>query len=397
MVSSVECGIMGVPIPGQAGGSTTREHALAFARQITDAINAHDVSAIMDFYAEDAILVTPVFNQVAGRAAIAGTFELIFSTYPDWQVSLSDVFVEGDRIAMYGTATATDQKGWFGLPPTGGPITYRAVIVLTLAHRKIIRDERLYDLTALVERLEKARMDQELKTAAEVQNALLSRTVAAGHYYDAAGDSVPCRTIGGDFFEFVELPSGEFGVALGDVAGKGPSAALLAAMLQGMFTSEARMGTCPSLTLARMNSALADRRLGWRFATVVYGVLSPDGRLVYSNAGHNAPIILERHGIRRLTTGGPILGALPDTTFQEETLYLTEGDSVIMFSDGVTEARNARDEEFGEQRLISFLSAHRDHPGAHMAKRILSAVQEFSQGRPQEDDMTVTATRFRKR
>jgi steroid delta-isomerase-like uncharacterized protein len=218
---------------GQTGASLSRESTIALARQIADGVNAHDVARLMDLYAEDATLVSPTFHQVKGRAAIRSVWDRTFSTYPDWEVEVSDVFVESDRVAIYGTAMATDRKGWFGLPPTGERIAYRAVILLTLADGKIVRDERLYDLTAVLERLEKARMDQELRTAAELQSALLSRAFAAGRFYDAAGKSIPCRTIGGDFFEFVELPSGDLGVALGDVAGKGLAAALLAAMLQG--------------------------------------------------------------------------------------------------------------------------------------------------------------------
>jgi sigma-B regulation protein RsbU (phosphoserine phosphatase) len=385
---------MQIPASQKAAPSIPREEAVAFMRKMQDAINAHDVDAIMDSYAEDAVLISPVFKRISGRAAIASSFQTIFETFPDWRVHITDVLLDGNRIAGFGEATATDRKGWFGLPPTGEKLSYRPVIMVTLIGGKIVQDERLYDLTAVHEHLEKTRIDRELKTAAEVQTALLSRTASLGCHYEAAGDSVACRSIGGDFFEFIELPSGGFGVALGDVAGKGPAAALLAAMLQGMFASEARAGNSPSATLSRINQALADRGLEWRFATLVYGVLSPDGRFVYSNAGHNPPVLLGSHGIRRLAAGGPILGALKAATYQEEVLHLNRGDTVIMYSDGVTESQNDREEEFGEARLISCVTAHRNLPPAGMAKHILSAAQEFSQGRPQNDDITVTVTRY---
>lgn len=385
---------MQTPAPRQSESSISREEAVAFMRKMQEAINAHDVAAIMETYAEDAVLISPVFQRVSGRAAIASSFQTIFETFPDWKVHITDVLLEGNRIAGFGEATATDRKGWFGLPPTGETLSYRPVIMVTLVGGKIVRDERLYDLTAVHEHLEKTRMDREMKTAAEVQSALLSRTASLGRHYEAAGDSVACRLIGGDFFEFIELPSGGFGVALGDVAGKGPSAALLAAMLQGMFTSEARAGNSPSATLSRINQALADRGLEWRFATLVYGVLSADGRFVYSNAGHNPPVLLGAGGIRRLDRGGPILGALKAATYEEQILQLNAGDTVIMYSDGVTEAQNDRDEEFGEARLISCVTDHANLPPAGLAKRVLSAAQEFSLGRHQNDDMTVTVARF---
>jgi len=380
--------------PGLAGGSLSREQALAFARSLENAVNTHDVSSLVSLYADDAVLISPVFHQVTGRAAIKQNWEVIFSTYPDWSVRVSDVMLDGNRLAMMGTATATDRKGWFGLPPTGGVISYRAVILLTFAAGKIVRDERLYDNSAVLEHLEKIRLDAELNTAAEVQRSLLSRTVRSASYYDIAGDSIASRTIGGDFFEFAELPSGGIGVALGDVAGKGPAAALLAAMLQGMLAFEAQAGRGPAETLARMNRAVAERGLGWRLATLAYGILSPDGRFAYSNAGHNAPVLLRGAEVLRLASGGPILGALADAVYSGETLQLNHGDAIIMFSDGITESRNAGEAEFGENRLIDTARAHRDEPSTQIAKCILAEAREFSQGRAQNDDMTVTVLRY---
>ncbi|HEV2298834.1 MAG TPA: SpoIIE family protein phosphatase [Candidatus Acidoferrales bacterium] len=371
-----------------------REEALAFARLLENAVNTHDVATLVSLYADDAVLISPVFHQVNGRAAIARNWEVIFSTYPDWSVRVADVLVDGNRLAMMGTATATDHQGWFGLPPTGGVISYRAVILLTFAGGKIVRDERLYDNSAVLEHLEKIRLDTELNTAAEVQRSLLSRTARTGAYYDIAGDSIASRTIGGDFFEFAELPASGIGVALGDVAGKGPAAALLAAMLQGMFVFEAQAGNSSAVTLARMNRAVAERGFGWRLATLAYGILSPDGRFAYSNAGHNAPVMLRGTEVHRLTAGGPILGALADAAFPDESLQLKKGDAIIMFSDGITEARNDADEEFGEERLIACAKAHLGEPSAEIARAILAAAREFSQGKQQSDDMTVTVTRF---
>ena len=376
------------------GSSMTRKEALAFASKLANAVNTHDVRTLVSFYAEDAVLVSPVFQQVNGREAIARNWEVIFSTYPDWSVLVADVLVDGNRLAMMGTATATDNKGWFGLPATGGVISYRAVIMLTFDNGKIVRDERIYDNSAILEHLEKIRLDSELSTAADVQRALLSRTARSGGYYEIAGDSIASRTIGGDFFEFADLPSGGIGVALGDVAGKGPAAALLAAMLQGMFAFEAQAGNSPAATLARMNRAVAERGLGWRMATLVYGILALDGRFTYSNAGHSAPILLRGAEVLRLASGGPILGALGDAKFPEEILQLNKRDVILLFSDGITEARNEREEEFGEERLIACAKELGDAPGMEIARGILAAARIFSRGESPSDDMTVTVTRF---
>ena len=372
----------------------TREQAIALVRRLIDAAGRRDVSSIADCYAEKAVAVSPVFGDVRGRTRIAETWAMLWSTFTDLALDVSDLLVEGDRIAVLGTVKTTDRLGWFGLPATGAPLNYRIVLLLTVAGGKIVHDERIYDSAGLVERLEKARLDKELRTAADMQRALLSRTAHVNHFCESVGDSVPCRAIGGDFFEFVELPSGDVGLAMGDVAGKGPAAALLAAMLQGMLAADAPAGGGPAVTLARLNRRLAARQIESRFATMVYGVLSSDGRFIYSNAGHNPPLLLARDGVRRLTTGGPILGVFADAIFEEECLHLHGLDTLVMFTDGVTEARNAGDEEFGDDRLITCLTTGTGSPPLALLGRIFDTVRAFCQLSDQTDDITATVTRF---
>lgn len=372
----------------------TREEAFRLAVQLQSAINAHDIPAIMNCYANQATMKSPVFNAVHGSAAIAKTWETIFSTFPDWQIAISDVLVDGDRVAFMGSNRATDRTGWFGLPPTGASITYRAVILLTFAGEKIVRDERVYDLGAVLEHVEKARIDQELKTAAEVQRVLLPRTTRKGQFYEAVGGSLPCRAIGGDFFEFIELPSGDFAVALGDISGKGPAAAILASLLQGMLISEARLPGSPSQILFAENRLLVERSLGDQFASLFYGILNPKGQFHYCNGGHNPPFALTGNGVSRLTCGGPVLGLFHDAIFENGSLQLHAGHSLILFSDGVTEARNPRDEEFGEQRLLDCVKSLHDRAPAEITNAIGGAVREFCEGAPQSDDVTIAVIRF---
>ena len=372
----------------------SREAAIEFARQLEEAVNAHDTRRLLSFYANEVVTVSPVFGEVAGKTAIARSWDEIFSLFPDWVVRVTDVLVDGDRVVFLGTAGGTDQKGWFGQPATGDRIEYRAAIVLTMTQGKIVRDERIYDLTGVLQRLEKARLDKELAMAAEVQRALLSRTRDRSAYCEVVGDSFPCRAIGGDFFELVRLPSGDFAVALGDVSGKGPASAILAAMIQGMVAIEFQTESRPSTILARLNRSLVERGLEPRFVTLVYGVLSPSGQFVYSNAGHNSPLMLTRNGLRRLNVGGPILGAFSGTVFEEETVCLTEGDTVIMYSDGVTETRDPQGREFGEDSLVSAVTAYAMSSAPDMLRGILKRVQDFCQNAAQTDDITLTVTRF---
>jgi steroid delta-isomerase-like uncharacterized protein len=382
-----------------------QEDAAAFVRAIQEAANAHDVARMRNFYAEDAVALSPVFGEVRGRDAVTRTWEALFKTVPDVSIDVTDVLADGDRIVFLGTVKGTDRFGWFGLPPTGAPLSYRLSTVCTRKDGKIVREERLYDVAGLVEHLEKARIDKELQTAAEVQSALLRRTSGAGPHWEMAGDSIPCRAIGGDFFEIAELPSGDLAVALGDVEGTGTPAALVAAMLHGMFVADARAGQSPGATLLRMNAQLAEPGSGSRplvtrdarsrFATLVFGVLSSDGRFVYSNAGHVPPALFHRDGVRRLPAGGPILGAFPDAAFAEETLQLAPGDTLLIFSDGVTEARNSNEEEFGEDRPIACARERRADSPLGILDGLLGAVREFCGSAPQVDDITAVVTRYR--
>ena len=375
--------------------SLTRPQALELAERLTRAVSAHDVSALMAMYADDATVVSPAMSEIRGQHAIAESWKNIFTSFPDWRVELTDVLADGNRLAIMGFCRATDRNGWFGLPATGAQFGYRAVVLLTFDGGKIVRDERVYDISALLQNLEKSRLDRELKTAADVQHALLSRIPRMGGHYEVAGDSYASRTISGDFFEYFDLPSGDFAVVFGDVAGKGPAAAILASMLQGIFAVEAPRASGPSAALTLANGALLRHRLETQFATVVYAVLSADGRLTYSNAGHNAPMVMTGGKMKRLEAGGPILGAFTEVKYTEESLQLKAGDSILMFTDGVTEAPDRAGEEFGENRLLSVFRSHAGLKPADLVVRILAAAQHHSQGVEQSDDMTVVAIRFR--
>jgi sigma-B regulation protein RsbU (phosphoserine phosphatase) len=252
-----------------------------------------------------------------------------------------------------------------------------------------IENARLYRET-----MEKAKMEQEMRIAAEIQQALLPKAGHAGSFFRTAASSLPCRSIGGDFYDYVDLPTGAFGFALGDVAGKGPPAALLSAMMQGIFAAQAAASDTPSQTITRVNLALYKRGIESRFVTLMYGSLEPDGRLTYCNAGHNPPLIVGAGGVRRLEVGGPIVGLFEAATFQEETVTLAPGDVLLVFSDGVSEALSVEGEEYGEARILA--TADRN-PGASpndMLQAIFADVRAFTKGAAQSDDITALVLRY---
>ena len=245
------------------------------------------------------------------------------------------------------------------------------------------------------ESAEKARLESELQLAAEIQRALLPEACRSGSHFEVASRSIPCRAIGGDFYDYFDLTGGAFGFALGDVAGKGPSAALLTAMIQGIFAAQIGTAESAAALITSVNEGLIRRSLQSRFATCVYGTLAGDGRLTYCNAGHNPPLLIARDSTRRLETGGLILGVFPKAVYDQETLTLEPGDVVVMFSDGVTEAFNAAGEQFGEERLRTCLDVNRQCSPSELLERLLSAVRTFALGAPQFDDVTALVLRYK--
>lgn len=239
-----------------------------------------------------------------------------------------------------------------------------------------------------------AREAHEFRMAAEIQQALLPPRKRSGAGYEAAGASLPCRTIGGDFFEYFDFStSGRMGFALGDVAGKGPPAAILAAMVQGILTTHANDG--PAATLARVNEALCRRAVEGRFATMAYVVLDQGGTLTSCSAGHNPAVLLRANGaIERPDKGGLVLGAFDTASYEEEAITLKTGDALILFSDGVTDAENTKGEQYGEERLLEALAGCERLKPDEVLERVLASVQRFSGDQPPADDVTVLVIRY---
>jgi phosphoserine phosphatase RsbU/P len=267
--------------------------------------------------------------------------------------------------------------------------TLGALMVLSAQAALAIENARLYR-----EMHVKARTERELEAAAEIWQALLPAGNRDGLFYRASGTSVPCRAVGGDFFDYVDLPDARVGCIVGDVAGKGPPAAILAAAALGMFGAEAPNQTSAASLMARLNRGLLRRAVEARFLTAFYGILAPDGGLVFCNAGHNPPLLVSRDGIRRLTTGGCVVGLFENTTFDDGTEHLEPGDFVVAYSDGITEALNAGGEEFTDERLIETVERLRDEPPQAIVAGVISAVRVFCGEERPTDDVTAVVIRY---
>jgi len=254
----------------------------------------------------------------------------------------------------------------------------------------------IYNARLYKESQEKRKLEEELKIAAEIQQALLPETTRLLPHVRSFSFNLPCHEVGGDYFDYFEMDADRFGFALGDVAGKGMPAALLTMMLQGIFSSQALLDLPVPAMLANINLSLVRRGTSNRFVTFFFGVLDAAGRLTYSNAGHNPPILLSRDGsMRDLTEGGMVLGLFGFAQYTSETVELKPGDHLVLFTDGAVEARSVTGEEFGEDRLRHFLQDNAGLASEDLLEGLRQAILSHSANAPQHDDITMMILGFK--
>lgn len=253
----------------------------------------------------------------------------------------------------------------------------------------------IYNARLYKDSQDKRRMDQQLATAHEIQQALLPDPEKRLPYVHACSQNLPCHEVGGDYFDYFATAEKHFGFALGDVAGKGMSAALLASLIQGALSAQTLFDTPLPSMISNVNRILAQRGTGNRFVTFFFGTLDPDGNCTYINAGHNPPILLRPDGsMQELTVGGMVLGLFPDAEYEAGTVQLRPQDHLILFTDGVIEARNKADEEFGMDRLVSLLRDNARAAAPEILARLRDSVLAFASTAPQHDDITVMILGF---
>jgi len=201
----------------------------------------------------------------------------------------------------------------------------------------------------------------------------------------------PANTVGGDYFDVIELPEGRLALVVGDVAGKGMPAALLMALLQGSLRTLITAGMRGAELIAKLNAHLCVNIPSNRLITFFYAELEPDsGFLRYVNAGHNPPFLLRASGgTERLPATALALGIVPDTPFEVVDTFVAPGDRLFLYTDGVTEAFDPRDEEYGEARLLAYLESQRGAPHRALVDGVIANVLLFCGTARPRDDMTL--------
>jgi sigma-B regulation protein RsbU (phosphoserine phosphatase) len=255
------------------------------------------------------------------------------------------------------------------------------------------RTRELAAKNALLEQA-RARINAELDVARALQLAILPATFPARHGCDSAARMIPATTMGGDFYDFIELAGGQIGLVMADVSGKGVPAAFFMAVARTNLRNVAADHADPGACLAQANGVLCSQNPLNLFVTVFYCVLDPlTGVLRYANGGHNPPYLRRAHGsVEALSgKGGLVLGVMPGVEYPDHVVQLCPGDRLVLFTDGVTEAFNPADEAYGEERLVAEIQAHGVGTAAALVERICDSIAGFAGVAPQSDDITLIA------
>ena len=248
----------------------------------------------------------------------------------------------------------------------------------------------------LEEERAKQRMEEELKVARDIQQSLLPRSLPSAGWLRAAGSSVASAQVGGDYYDVIAVNDRCWGAVVADVSGKGVSSALLAALLQGALIPASDHADVLTRRMERLNTFLIDRTGGEKYATVFYCLLDQSGRLDYVNAAHCPPIVVRPSGeTAELGATGVPVGLLEGSKYELAGRQLSPGEKVVIYTDGVTEAQDARGAFFGRKRLFDLVRANAGASSSELHDAIQGAVREFTEGAPQSDDITLVVLDYR--
>jgi len=263
---------------------------------------------------------------------------------------------------------------------------FQFIEIITNTLTVALENHRLF-----LEAIEKKKIDIDLNLALEIQRKLLPKNNPAIEGYDIYGTSIPSKKVSGDYYDYIKINKDETLIIIADISGKGIPAALLMANLQAAIRSIANLGLTLNTMLHNINSLLYENSAPEKFATLFIAKLNAKkNSFEYINAGHNPPLLINNGSVvKELIEGGIILGIIPDIPdFESETIQLSHGDRILLYTDGVTEAMNDKDEEFGLEKLeeivkLDFGSSEKT------VENILSAIKKFTQNQIQFDDITL--------
>jgi phosphoserine phosphatase RsbU/P len=262
-------------------------------------------------------------------------------------------------------------------------------------NRRIADEIRQKEMEAVEARAQRQMLDRELDIAREVQQRLFPQSLPRCRTLDYAAKCRPARAVGGDYYDLFALPGERLGISVGDVSGKGIPASLLMASLQAFVRGQAFISNqTVSKLISNVNQLVYQASPDGQYATFVYAQYDAATRkLIYSNGGHNPPILLRDGKVYRLNKGGPPVGLCEEAEYEESEVQLLPGDLLVLFTDGICDAENPQREAFGDKGLKCAVSAAKDQTPEEIVEAVLSETDAFAAGAAQHDDMTMVVAR----
>jgi phosphoserine phosphatase RsbU/P len=266
----------------------------------------------------------------------------------------------------------------------------RLLGIISAQSAQIIENARLYQ-----EEQSLLHLQEEMRLAYEIQVDLLPKIQPKVLGYEIAGKSIPAKDVGGDYFDFIQIDEDRLAFCIADISGKGIPAAILMANLQASLRGQAKLDKSCKDCVSFTNDILYHNTAPNKFATLFYGILNNvTHEITYCNAGHNEPFLFSKeNNLTKLSTGGLVAGIVPSYPFEEAKLSAQPGELLVLFSDGITEAMNSNEEEFGEDRLMKVILKNRTELPENLIEIIFNEVKNFCGSTAQMDDMTIVVVK----
>jgi serine phosphatase RsbU (regulator of sigma subunit)/predicted ester cyclase len=382
--------------------SSEDEENKALVRRFLEAHAKGNLDALEEMLAPDFVDHSLLPGQVPGREGYIQSAAEQHAALSDIRYIIEYQATDGDDmvISRLTMRAIHDRRTLFGVAPTGKEWATPIIVIDRLSGGKIVEEWSANIVTPFLEEIEqqtreRERVEQELRVAQRIQQASLPKEVPTLEGWQISPFYQPAREVGGDFYDFLELPNGHLGVVVGDATGKGVPAALVMSTTCGMLRAVALSVDSPGEVLEQVNEALCARIPANMFVTCFYAILDPkSGSLSYANAGHDLPYLRRRGGdCEELKARGMPLGLMPGMSYEEKEITLQTGEAALFYSDGLVEAHDPKGEMFGFPRLRALVADHADDETS-LGDFLLEELHSFvGEGWEQEDDITLLTLR----
>jgi serine phosphatase RsbU (regulator of sigma subunit)/ketosteroid isomerase-like protein len=384
---------------------SAEENNMALARRFMEARVKGDVDALDEMLPPDFVSHTKLLpddpEEEPGRQGVIWAAVQVANAVSNASVVVEDQVAANDKVVTRFIVHSTHDRGEImGLAPSGREMTNRVILIHRILEGKIAEEWGIGTIGSNLrgqlleqERIERARIEQELQVARSIQQASLPQEVPELEGWHISPFYRPAREVGGDFYDFFKLKDGHLGIVVGDATGKGVPAALVMSSARSMLRAVAQASESPGDVLRRVNDPLATDIPPNMFVTCFYAILEPEsGSLTYANAGHDLPYLHRDGEAEELRARGMPLGLMPGMGYEEKEVVLDAGEAALLYSDGLVEAHDPKGEMFGFPRLRALVAEHGE--ARSLGDFLLEELYSFTgEGWEQEDDITLLTLR----